>query len=321
MSTGRSIARRKSIASAVQHGGGHAGELPGPMHLLHAASLDLSGVVGSTRSLPAGVSNGDGISRSNSAASPSLASVASADSTASASGSQGGENDSQAAATHSNPVGWELVLENRGDPFASSASMASASGVDRHTGASRAAQEEQQQWERSVAATLQSQAVAISVMQSQIGALSEMMRDANSKMDSLLQLQRHSMAQLTAAAAAPSEQPSAVAATASSAPAHMPACAEAQMAPEANASSLQVSDGDSPPERGETISPDAPLHSGTNDIATPDNASRLRRGSITAETVIAEDENGEEDDEEDDDGFAAAPDGGLRTTKQDEVDL
>eukprot|EP01044_Picomonas_judraskeda_P013864 COSAG03_NODE_2143_length_3079_cov_7.533557_1_plen_273_part_00 len=272
--------------------------------------MDLSGVGGSTSGSPSGVSNGDGISRSNSAASPSLASVASADSAASASGSTGGENDSQASVSaHSKPVGLELLLESHDDSSASSAGIASAGGANRHPGASRSAQAEQQQWER----TLQSQAVAISFMQSQIGALAEMMRDVNSKMDSLLQLQRSSVAQPTAQA--PPEQPRAVAATASSAPAHMPAAAEAEIDPSI--------DGDSSPERGEPIPQDAPLHSGTNDTAKPSSGktSRPRRGSITAETVIAEAEEGEEDDEEDDDGHAAAPDGGLRTAKQDEIDL
>lgn len=297
------------------HGGGQpGGGLLGSMDLVGAAALDLSGASGNTSGSPSGVSNGDGISRSNSAASPSLASVAIADSAASASGSTGGENDSQASAsTHSKPVGLELALESHDDSSASSAGIASAGGANRHPGASRAAQAEQQQWER----TLQSQAMAISFMQSQMGALAEMMRDVNSKMDSLLQLQRSSVAQPTAQA--PPEQPHAVAATASSAPAHMPAAAEAEID-----LSIDLSiDGDSPPERGEPIPQDAPQHSGTNDTAKPSSGktSRPRRGSITAETVIAEAEEGEEDDEEDDDGHAAAPDGGLRTAKQDEIDL
>jgi hypothetical protein len=69
--------------------------------------------------------------------------------------------------------------------------------------------------------------MAISAMQGQIGMLSEMMRDANSKMDSLLQLQRASMAKGTAAPVL-LEQPTAAASTAPSEPAHKPAGVEAE---------------------------------------------------------------------------------------------
>jgi hypothetical protein len=220
VSTGRRMARRRSITSTM-HGGQMAGALMGgkgsglASSVDLAASLDLGGL---------GHSN-DGICSSNRAAWSPLATVTSEDLDASASGTNGGDNDPQTSASAqlaSSPqnVGLELAID-------SSASTASSGGNNGHLEAEPDAQQQrsggQQEWERSVAAKLQSQAMAITAMQGQIGMLCEMMRDVNSKMDSVLQLQQSSISQLTAAAPALSMEPRAAASTAPSGPARTPA--------------------------------------------------------------------------------------------------
>lgn len=170
-STGRRMARRRSIASTM-HGGGT---------MLGVTGLELAALATGTPGLGLEL--------------PAFATV-----------SSGSDGDLRSSLKR-NEV--ELEFENCDDVSENNASIASAGsppqststrdgGAESHPGALRADQkeherwhmQERQEWEKSVATQLQGQAMAISVMQGQIGMLCQMMRDVNSKLDTVVQLQR-----------------------------------------------------------------------------------------------------------------------------------
>ena len=206
VSTGRRMARRKSITAVMHHQPGPVGALSGAdaaaaAVAAHGMGLDLTqmGGGGSGGNSPAGsimqapMSDGDGMGVYNGGG-DSVRSMISDNS--------GGPLHTVNSGEHANydlsPGGaWPSPAPHHRDSSPGTGGNNGSSGRGRNDTERTASGEvdDSREWRHTMMKKVASQSMTIGMMQTQIGMLCEMMGDANSKMDSLLQLQQGMAAQ------------------------------------------------------------------------------------------------------------------------------